>query len=187
MSYQLKKEWLIKPKSSPVVRKNCSKCGKKTHFINSKKFRVNANGKNIDIWLIFNCEHCKSNWNMTIHERVNPKSLAPTLYSKFLSNDQALAEEMGSDMKLHVKNKSACVYLDQEYHIEERILSHEANLGGSAFQEITLKCPLAITVRLDKLLSEQLGLSRSQVQKKFAEQVVLKTKVRDGLVIKLPV
>lgn len=184
MSYQIKKEWLIKPKSTPVVRKNCSKCGTKTHFINSKKFRVNANGKNIDIWLIFNCEHCKSNWNMTIHERINPKTIDPVLYYQFLSNDGELAEVMGSDLKLHVKNKSECVYLDQAYHIEEVVISRTDKAES---YEVTLRCPLPISMRVDKLLSIQLGISRSSVQKIFSDSVMLKTKVRDGLVITLPV
>ncbi len=35
------------------VYHRCGKCGKKRDFINSGKFRVNANGNLLDVWLIF--------------------------------------------------------------------------------------------------------------------------------------
>ena len=34
-----------------VIHK-CSGCNKKMPFVNSGKFRVNANGNNVDVWLI---------------------------------------------------------------------------------------------------------------------------------------
>ncbi|WP_084023929.1 DUF1062 domain-containing protein [Clostridium taeniosporum] len=45
------------------VRHQPNKCNEKIHYINSGKFRVNANKNNIDIWLIYQCEKCKSTWN----------------------------------------------------------------------------------------------------------------------------
>ena len=65
MNYLRKIEWTIIPDTTPQVRRNCPKCGEKAHFINSEKFRVNANGSHIDIWLIYQCNQCKSTWNMT--------------------------------------------------------------------------------------------------------------------------
>jgi hypothetical protein len=47
------------PQGTPKVVKNCPKCGGGSHFINTKKFRVNANKKYLDIWLIYQCEKCK--------------------------------------------------------------------------------------------------------------------------------
>ena len=44
MSYLEKIEYEIVPKESLSVIRNCSGCGKKSHFSNTKKFRVNANG-----------------------------------------------------------------------------------------------------------------------------------------------
>ncbi|HAH17569.1 MAG TPA: hypothetical protein DCL29_00905 [Eubacterium sp.] len=28
-------------------------------FVNSKRFRVNANGNSVDVWLIYRCKKCK--------------------------------------------------------------------------------------------------------------------------------
>ena len=43
MSYLKKIEYEITLKDSFWVVRNCPKCGRKTHYINTKKFRVNAN------------------------------------------------------------------------------------------------------------------------------------------------
>ena len=37
----------------------CGGCGKKQEFLNSGKFRVNANGNKVDVWLIYRCKKCK--------------------------------------------------------------------------------------------------------------------------------
>ncbi len=42
-------EYKIMPRKSFRVIRNCSGCGKKTHFINTERFRVNANGNKIDV------------------------------------------------------------------------------------------------------------------------------------------
>ena len=40
--------------------------GRSKIFFNSGKFRVNANGNRIDIWLIYWCKKCKHSWNLSI-------------------------------------------------------------------------------------------------------------------------
>ena len=93
----------------PEVIRKCPKCKKKTHFINTKRFRINANKNRIDVWLIYQCKKCKSTWNMTIYERVNPKKINSIEYEKFLNNDEDLAKEYGENKDVHIKNKSELV------------------------------------------------------------------------------
>lgn len=66
MSYIKKYLWELVPKNIPAVRRKCPKCGEKTNYISTGKFRVNANKNNIDVWLIYQCEKCKTSWNMDI-------------------------------------------------------------------------------------------------------------------------
>ncbi len=49
------------------VYHRCGGCGKKQEFINSGKFRVNANGNRVDIWLIYRCKKCKHTWNLAVY------------------------------------------------------------------------------------------------------------------------
>lgn len=69
MSYLKKFEYEMVPNDSFGIIQNCPKCGRKTHFKNTEKFRVNANGNKLDIWLIYQCEECKHTFNPAIYER----------------------------------------------------------------------------------------------------------------------
>ncbi len=53
MSYLCEIEYEIILKDSFWVARNCPKCGRKTHYITTKKFRINANGNKLDVWLIY--------------------------------------------------------------------------------------------------------------------------------------
>lgn len=88
------------------VYHRCGGCGKKQEFINSGKFRVNANGNRVDVWLIYRCKKCKHPWNLTIYERVKPSKIAPIEYELFLENDFDLASEYGMDINFLKKNKA---------------------------------------------------------------------------------
>lgn len=80
-----------------TVLHRCGGCGKKQPFVNSRRFRVNANGNRVDVWLIFRCAKCKHSWNLTIYERRSPGRIDPEEYGKFLDNDADLADRYGSD------------------------------------------------------------------------------------------
>ena len=86
------------------VYHRCGGCGKKQEFVNSGRFRVNANGNRIDIWLIYRCKKCKHSWNLTVYERVSPSKIPPGLYDLFLENDEELASRYGNDTAFLKRN-----------------------------------------------------------------------------------
>ena len=86
------------------VYHRCGGCGKKQEFVNSGRFRVNANGNRIDIWLIYRCKKCKHSWNLTVYERVSPLRIPPDLYDQFLENDEELAFRYGNDTAFLKRN-----------------------------------------------------------------------------------
>lgn len=55
--------WAIAPKTAPRPLISCSRCGTVKAYCSSGKFRVNANGKRIDVWLIYRCIDCDNSWN----------------------------------------------------------------------------------------------------------------------------
>jgi len=76
---------------APSRPRHCSKCKKTSRFVCSGKFRVNANGKHLDVWLIYRCERCNTTWNQEIFARVKPSRIDKELYQAFLNNDYELA------------------------------------------------------------------------------------------------
>ena len=75
-------------------------------FINSQKFRVNANGNCVDVWLIYRCKKCKHSWNLTIYERKKPSKISQDEYELFMENDVELATKYGND-KYFLKRNNA--------------------------------------------------------------------------------
>ncbi len=73
------------------ILRRCGGCGKKQEFVSSGRFRVNANGNRLDVWLIYRCKKCGHTLNIPLYERVAPGKLDPQLYQGFLDNDPELA------------------------------------------------------------------------------------------------
>ena len=84
----------------------CGGCGKKQEFVNSRKFRVNANGNCVDVWLIYRCKKCKHSWNLTIYERTKPGRIPTDLFEAFQANDEELALEYGRNVDFLKRNKA---------------------------------------------------------------------------------
>ena len=84
----------------------CGGCGKKQEFVNSGRFRVNANGNSVDVWLLYRCKKCKHSWNLTIFERTKPKKIPRELYELFLDNDEETAYQYGNNVDFLKKNNA---------------------------------------------------------------------------------
>lgn len=173
MSYLKKIEYeIVVEESFPVIR-NCAGCGRKTHFKNTNKFRVNANGNKLDVWLIYQCENCKHTWNLSVHERQRSAAIRAEDYQRFLANDEEFAESFGRDLKFFQKNRAAVDMKNIKYHIEKQneILAEEDAKG----QEISVKInnPCGLKIRAEKQIADATGLSRSRV-KRLAEQGQIK-------------
>jgi hypothetical protein len=189
MSYLKKYQWELVPENLPIVKRNCPKCNQKSQYINSEKFRVNANKNNIDIWLIYQCEKCKSTWNMTIYERIKPNDINKYEYEKFLSNDRELAREYAFNLSFYNKNKAEVILEGVSYKLIQRKL--EAYYINENELVIEIICRYPVEMRVDKLLSDELGLSRSKIKDMHRKGVIfidddknsLNIKVRDGMEI----
>lgn len=180
MSYFTKVEYEIIPKESYKVIRNCPKCGCKTTFLNTNNFRINANGNQVDVWLIYQCDKCKHTYNLSIYERVKPSSIKSDEYKRFLANDVELAWEYGNSKNLFIKNKAEIDYENIYYDIS--IIKQEIDKTNNS---ITIKNPYELKVRLDKVLSEILGLTRSQVKRLVKEGNVKHNHVGQTVVINL--
>lgn len=182
--------WEILPLSSPVVLKNCPKCGNRSAYQCSGNFRVNANQNHIDVWLIYLCQNCKSTWNMEILSRKDRKTINRELYQKFLSNDPELAREYAFDISIHKRDKSTLDYGGLLYDISGDNFSL---LELKEAVELEIICKYAVDLRLDLLLSRKLQVSR-EYMKRIIEQNKIwveglqasgKEKVKNGLRINI--
>ncbi|TJV43240.1 MAG: DUF1062 domain-containing protein [Mesorhizobium sp.] len=161
MSGIVRIHWAIAPAIAPRPLVNCNRCGGVKAYRCSEKFRVNANGKRIDVWLIYRCVDCDNSWNFGILERCNRRDIEPALLQALESNDPGL-------VRRHAFNVSAL--RNQVGRVEEfpdvavqRHLVGETSESATAL-ELRLGLEMPISLRLDRLLASELGVSRSRLQ-----------------------
>ena len=163
MSYLKKIEYEIVLKESFLVIRNCPKCGMKKHFKNTKKFRINANGNKLDIWLIYQCEECKHTLNLSIYERQKVSSIPKEHYQHFLDNNEQLAEMFGKNIQLFRKNKAEIDFERINYDFVKLHETIECNDTEGQVM-VTISNPYRLKIRPEKQIAEVLELSRSQVK-----------------------
>lgn len=152
-------QWEVTTSGQPSIIKHCPKCGGSSLYRNSEKFRVNANKKSLDIWLIYICQNCDDTYNLSIYERVKPASLNAQLLDAFMANDKTLATQCGFDVSLHKKAE-----VKQDFSsLKIEIIGESLPSGQATVIHIMSREHLGL--RLDWLLSQKLKLSRSQIKK----------------------
>lgn len=152
-------KWEVTTSGQPSIIKHCPKCGNNSRYRNSEKFRVNANKKSLDIWLIYICQSCDDTYNLSIYERVKPTSLSAELLEAFMTNDKALASQCGFDASLHKRAE-----VKQDFSNLNLEIGGEIPPSGQT-AILNIQSNENLNLRLDWLLSQKLKLSRSQIKK----------------------
>ena len=81
--------WEIHQDGVPALRRFCPGCGCERPFVSSGKFRMNANGRRLDVWLIYKCPACGTTWNMEVVARTPVSELSPGRLRVYESNNPA--------------------------------------------------------------------------------------------------
>ena len=157
----------IIPAASYKIIKNCPGCGHKTIYVNTDRFRVNANGSQIDVWLIYQCGYCGNTYNLSIYKRMRQGCLNQEEYGRFLSNDKDLALEYGTSKELFAENKAEIARNQIDYDI--KLIGEEPAEGNDI---ITIYNPGAIRVRVEKALSGILDMTGSRIKRLMRDEVI---------------
>ncbi len=193
MVQEFKLEVIVK--NTPLLKKKCSRCDS-YKFYCSERFRINAQKKNIDIWLIYKCTNCDSTYNATILTRKNPEVINKELYDKFLNNDIETAWMYAFSPELANKNSFEFDFARVEYSLKYHGDSL-ANLINFQHRQVIFEIvyPYNFNLKISTIIKELLGISSNQVVQLIDKEVILveskflqkKDKVRNGLLVKIDV
>jgi len=161
MSSTLRIHWTIAPAIAPRPLINCNRCGAVKAYRCSGKFRVNANGKRIDVWLIYRCVDCDNSWNFGIFERCNRRDIEASLLAALESNDPRLARRHAFDV-VALRNQVGRVEEFPDVDVRKRVLGGISESAVALELRFGLEMPTSL--RLDRLLAGELGISRSRLQ-----------------------
>ena len=161
MSSTLSVRWTIAPAIAPRPLINCNRCGGVRPYRCSEKFRVNANGKRIDVWLIYRCVDCDNSWNRAILERCNRRDIEPCLLAALESNDPVLVRRFAFEAKA-LRNRIGRMEEFPDVAVRKEVLDGRPECAVALSLELRLDA--ATSLRIDRLLAGELGISRSKLQ-----------------------
>ena len=162
MSGHLRVQWTVLPGTAPRPLLPCKRCGTVQPFHSTGKFRLNAHKKRLDAWLIYRCAACAARWNRPMFERRGVGEIEEPLLRDLHANDQDLAASFAFDVG-SLRRYASRIDEATGFQVQKRILSAGAP-PWSAF-EIALVVPVATSVRMDKMLAAELGLSRARIRR----------------------
>ena len=157
MSDVLRVQWTIIPAAAPEPWLNCSRCRGTTRFRTSGKIRVNASGKRLDAWLIYRCTSCDNTWNRPVLERRHVATIDPVLLASLQTNDPELVRRLAFEKP----RRSLKMDHSDGPTVRKEVVSEGTGRAG----RLEIACVVAepTGLRLDRLLSTELRLSRSRI------------------------
>lgn len=155
--------WFVMPTRLPLVIRRCHACASERFRANGK-FRVNANHKLLDAWLLALCTACGETTKLTVFERTRVRSVRPELLDRMHDNDPRLAAELLQDPVVRRRNRIALDWagawrLDTggSDHLDREVIDIAVRFGAQ------------IPVRPARLIAEGCGLSRAEVERLITE------------------
>jgi hypothetical protein len=157
--------WAVRESGLPTVVKSCMDCSGTRHYP-SGKFRVNANGKLLDVWLLLCCAACGRTSKVPVHERVRVQSLEHARRLAYETNEPAMVRELVMSASLAAKNGYR---LDWTGTWELETDTPFYSLDDPAPLTVLISFELPAPVRAERLLTLGLGLSRAEVRRMVAD------------------
>ncbi|TGA95314.1 DUF1062 domain-containing protein [Streptomyces sp. MZ04] len=155
--------WVVMPTCLPTVLRRCHACAS-DRFRANGKFRVNANHKLLDAWLLVLCSACGDTAKLTVFERANVRSVRPELLDRMHDNDPGLAAELLQDPVVRRRNRIALDW-DNAWRLDTGGSDH---LGREVI-DVSVRFAARIPVRPVRLIADGCGLSRAEVERLMAE------------------
>jgi hypothetical protein len=153
------KNWVVVPTCLPIILRRCNVCACERYRA-SGKFRLNANHKLLDAWLLALCTVCGETTKLTVWRRMNVRSVRPELLDQLHHNDLGLTYELLQDPVLQRRNRFTLDW-DNAWRLD----------SGAAVQleddaiDVSVNFAARIPVRPARLIAEGFSLSRSEVER----------------------
>jgi hypothetical protein len=155
--------WLVMPTRLPLVIRRCHSCASE-RFRASGKFRVNANHKLLDAWLLVLCNACGETAKLTVFERMTVRAVPPEWLDRLHHNDPGLISELLQDPAVQRRNRIGLDW-DNAWRLDTGGSEH---LDREA-TDVSVRFAARIAVRPVRLIAEAYGLSRAEVERLIAE------------------
>ncbi len=164
--------WAVRRTRLPLLALRCPACPSGRATVGNGKFRVNANGKRLDVWLLVNCVSCDRTSKLTVHDRVPVSSLPADLLAGYSFNSPSLVVDTLLDPWIARCNRFA---LDWDGCWE----LHAPPAPEDPWPlEITVTFDNPVPVRPERLIARGLGLSRNEIARRVKIDIPLNRRTK---------
>lgn len=167
--------WQVMPAHTPLLAHHCAHCEQRRSFQCHERFRINGQKRKLDVWLIYKCSDCGATWNLEIAARVSPQDIPPSQLRAMEANDAALAWHYAFDVPT-LRRSGAQIQYPTDYHVRGPAIDVESEDGVLI---VELEFPFRFDLRLDRLLQQQLALSRTQIHRLAASGAIVSAPLVD--------
>lgn len=159
-------QWRVRPTDFPTIRRRCRACPS-TEYRTQGRFRVNANHKLLDVWLLALCAQCGETAKLTVLERAHVRSIDPETLSGFHENDPALAARLLTDPQLPHRNDVALDWSDAW-----TVDMDPVELPKADILDVSVRFTHRIPLRVTTVIATGLGLTGSEAARLIASGAI---------------
>jgi hypothetical protein len=160
---RLATQWLVRPTGLPLIRRRCLSCASAQYRAHGR-FRVNANHKLLDVWLLALCVGCGETVKLAVLQRIHVRAIDPSTLTRFHDNDVELAAKLLQDPGL-LRRNGVTLDWDGAWTLQKTTV----DVSEAEVIDTSVRFVQRIPIRLTRLLSDGLDVSRSEVQRLVAD------------------
>ncbi|MEU1812544.1 DUF1062 domain-containing protein [Micromonospora aurantiaca (nom. illeg.)] len=166
--------WVVRRTRLPLLSLRCAVCRAESATAAKGRFRVNANGKLLDVWLLVRCVSCDRTVKLTVRERATVSSFDPAELHGHHVNDPALVAATLLDPAFARRCRFTLDWTDAW-----TLDAPTVPLDRWPVQvDVTFDDP--VPVRPDRLIARRFGLTRSEVLRRVKCDIPLKRPTRSA-------
>lgn len=168
--------WVVRRTRLPLLSVRCVDCRSESATTGEGRFRVNANGKLLDVWLLVRCVSCDRTSKLTVRERAPVSSFRPAELHGYGVNDPELVASTLLDPLLARRNRFTLdwtgawrldtpspAWLDEAWPVQVEVVFEDP-----------------VPVRPGRLIARGLGLSRNEVLRRVKCDISLRRPTSAG-------
>jgi hypothetical protein len=168
--------WVVRRTRLPLLSLRCAGCCRsESATAGEGRFRINANGKLLDVWLLVRCVSCDRTGKLTVHERAPARSFDPALIHGYRVNDPGLVAARLLDPLLARRNRFTL-----DWTGAWRLDTPPARIDEAWPVRVEVVFEDPVPVRPQRLIAHGLGLSRSAVLRRVKCEIPLRRPTRAG-------
>ncbi|WP_254715302.1 DUF1062 domain-containing protein [Actinomadura sp. NAK00032] len=173
--------WIVRRTRLPLLSLRCPGCRSESATAGEGRFRVNANGKLLDVWLLVRCASCDRTRKLTVHERAPVASFAAADLRGYRANDPDLVASTLLDPLLARRNRFT---LDWTGAWRLHTPPERPDEAWPLRVRVALEDP--VPVRPERLIARGLGLSRNEVRRRVKCDVPPRRPTSTGFTFTVP-